>query len=210
MFCSRTCANRFNREYSSKALKRYNDSLSPDEKKAQQERMTEGKKRSELFAESRRVISRKSENREKARATLKLVLSNPVIAEKRSRNAVLGVSKSNQSRFARTRNWYGTPTVYNGVRFRSKLESGFAAWCDSVGWKWQYEPRVISYIDDLGKTRSYLPDFYIESEDLYVEVKGMDYDPEYYRVIERSSGISIWIVEDDTVHKLWSLSDVCA
>jgi hypothetical protein len=32
------------------------------------------------------------------------------------------------------------PTTYNGVNFRSRLESRWAAFFDLVGWRWSYEP----------------------------------------------------------------------
>jgi len=32
------------------------------------------------------------------------------------------------------------PTIYRGVRFRSRLEAKWAAFFDSVGWCWEYEP----------------------------------------------------------------------
>jgi hypothetical protein len=44
------------------------------------------------------------------------------------------------------------PILYNGVRFRSRLEARWAAMFDRLGWEWHYEP-----IDLLG----YIPDFLI-------------------------------------------------
>lgn len=32
------------------------------------------------------------------------------------------------------------PTVYNGTKFRSRLEARWACFFDLLGWKWQYEP----------------------------------------------------------------------
>jgi hypothetical protein len=42
------------------------------------------------------------------------------------------------------------PTVYSGVRFRSRLEGQYAAFFDIVGWRWEYEP-----ID----LKGWIPDF---------------------------------------------------
>lgn len=50
-----------------------------------------------------------------------------------------------------------TPTRYNGVLFRSYLESEWARHFDNIGVKWVYEPEV----KRLGFS-SYLPDFEIE------------------------------------------------
>jgi hypothetical protein len=32
------------------------------------------------------------------------------------------------------------PTIYSGVRFRSRLEAKWAAFFDRIGWPWEYEP----------------------------------------------------------------------
>ncbi|KAB1068891.1 PDDEXK family nuclease [Methylobacterium planeticum] len=32
------------------------------------------------------------------------------------------------------------PTLYNGTRFRSRLEARWAAFFDLAGWRWEYEP----------------------------------------------------------------------
>lgn len=54
------------------------------------------------------------------------------------------------------------PTTYNGVRFRSRLEAKWAAFMDTVGWRWDYEP-----IDLNG----YIPDFILTRRDIIAEVK---------------------------------------
>lgn len=56
------------------------------------------------------------------------------------------------------------PTTYKGIKMRSRLEAGFAAWMDETGYiDWKYEPRA--YASENGQ---YLPDF----ELLNVRVKG--------------------------------------
>lgn len=68
------------------------------------------------------------------------------------------------------------PTVYNGVKMRSRLEAGFAQWLDELGHGWKYEPECLAQ-PTLGQ---YLPDFVITNvldlwadkiRDVYVEVK---------------------------------------
>ena len=70
-------------------------------------------------------------------------------------------------------------TIYNGYRFRSRLEARWAVFFDALGVKYEYEPEGFRNAD--GKT--YLPDFRIKCYgtrggcgedffDLYVEVKG--------------------------------------
>lgn len=55
------------------------------------------------------------------------------------------------------------PTLYNGVKFRSRLEARWACLFDMLSWQWVYEPF------DAG---GYIPDFLIRfSNPLVVEVK---------------------------------------
>lgn len=58
-------------------------------------------------------------------------------------------------------------TVYNGYRFRSRLEARWAVFFDAAGIKYEYEPEGFELSDG---TR-YLPDFYLSEYDWYVEVK---------------------------------------
>ena len=57
-------------------------------------------------------------------------------------------------------------TVYNGYRFRSRLEARWAVFFDAAGIKYEYEIEGF----DLGKYR-YLPDFYLPWWNCYVEIK---------------------------------------
>lgn len=63
-------------------------------------------------------------------------------------------------------------TVYNGYRFRSRLEARVAVLFDALGIEYQYEPEGFEYKGDY-----YLPDFYVPKSnfypyrDYYVEVK---------------------------------------
>lgn len=57
------------------------------------------------------------------------------------------------------------PTIYNGTKYRSRLEARWAAFFDLIGWKYQYEP-----YDFPGWT----PDFAVygsENRILFIEVK---------------------------------------
>lgn len=53
------------------------------------------------------------------------------------------------------------PTLYKGVRFRSRLEARWAVFFDSLGLRWLYEPKT----DAVG----YMPDFDLDAG--YAEVK---------------------------------------
>lgn len=70
------------------------------------------------------------------------------------------------------------PTVYKGIKMRSRLEAGFAAWLDENGFEWEYEPQAFA-----SEKGQYLPDFKLSEIDVaasatdatsataYVEVK---------------------------------------
>lgn len=67
------------------------------------------------------------------------------------------------------------PTIYNGIQMRSRLEARVAAWFDSIGVSWAYEPVAFA-----SKGGQYLPDFEIFTPHapeqlrrrVFVEVKG--------------------------------------
>ena len=58
-------------------------------------------------------------------------------------------------------------TVYNGYRFRSRLEARWAVFFDAIGMKYEYEPEGY----DLGGGVRYLPDFYLPESNCFAEVK---------------------------------------
>ena len=58
-------------------------------------------------------------------------------------------------------------TMYNGYKFRSRLEARWAVFFDAAGIPYEYEQEGFELSDG---TR-YLPDFYLPSYDWYVEVK---------------------------------------
>jgi hypothetical protein len=58
------------------------------------------------------------------------------------------------------------PTIYNGIRMRSRLEAEFARWLEINGpGRWTYEPEAYSNING-----TYLPDFAIDGYQ-FAEVK---------------------------------------
>lgn len=59
------------------------------------------------------------------------------------------------------------PSVYNGCKFRSRLEARWAYYFDLIGLPWEYEPEGYEL-----KTGCYVPDFYCPTCcPFYVEVK---------------------------------------
>lgn len=64
-------------------------------------------------------------------------------------------------------------TVYNGYRFRSRLEARWAVFFDAIGIRYEYEPEGFE-IEFADCTIRYLPDFYLPDHNVYVEVKGSD------------------------------------
>lgn len=77
------------------------------------------------------------------------------------------------------------PTTYAGVEMRSRTEAQFAAFLDSIGWQWTYEPRAYA-----GPGRQqYLPDFLVGTR-LAIEIKGTVKDElEIVRILNRMETI---------------------
>ena len=57
-------------------------------------------------------------------------------------------------------------TVYNGYKFRSRLEARWAVFFDAAKIRYEYEPEGYEYNGE-----RYLPDFYLPDFDAHVEVK---------------------------------------
>lgn len=58
-------------------------------------------------------------------------------------------------------------TIYNGYRFRSRLEARWAVYFDALKVSYQYEPQGFKLDDGI----YYLPDFYLPDIEAYVEIK---------------------------------------
>ena len=58
-------------------------------------------------------------------------------------------------------------TIYNGYKFRSRLEARWAVFFDAMCIKYEYEPEGIEVDNE-----RYLPDFYFPDYEIYGEVKG--------------------------------------
>lgn len=58
---------------------------------------------------------------------------------------------------------HGTPTLYRGIMFRSRLEAAWCAFCDAANWSIEYEPLDLA---------GYIPDFIARFyKPLLIEVK---------------------------------------
>ena len=67
-------------------------------------------------------------------------------------------------------------TVYNGYRFRSRLEARWAVYFDTLGIEYEYEKEGF----DLGERGWYLPDFWLPQVSMWAEVKGKAFTSEEY------------------------------
>lgn len=77
-------------------------------------------------------------------------------------------------------------TVYNGVKYRSRIEARWAVFFDKAGIEAHYEPEGF----DLGDGVKYLPDFYLPTWDTYFEVKGPEPTEAEREKAERLSAMS--------------------
>jgi hypothetical protein len=102
------------------------------------------------------------------------------------------------------------PTVYRGIRMRSRLEADYASALDRDGETWEYEPTCFA-----GPDGQWLPDFRVSCMGFYVEVKPaylIEWDtPELSGVYDRIDKILqrmtvAWLSEPRALLKLvfWS------
>jgi len=64
-------------------------------------------------------------------------------------------------------------TVYNGYRFRSRLEARWAVFFDTLGVKYEYEKEGFSLtLPSCGEVFWYLPDFWLPNLETWIEIKG--------------------------------------
>lgn len=75
---------------------------------------------------------------------------------------------------------YSTPTTYNGIRFRSRLEADFARWFDENGMLWSYEAEGYRLANGL----SYLPDFFLPAQRAWFECKGVMLDEDEAKILQ--------------------------
>lgn len=88
-------------------------------------------------------------------------------------------------------------TIYNGYKFRSRLEARWAVFFDAAGIKYEYEPEGF----DLGDGCLYLPDFYLHDiggrageNGLWVEVKGIMSHSDWHKIEKFSDQNKILVV----------------
>jgi hypothetical protein len=84
-------------------------------------------------------------------------------------------------------------TVYNGYRFRSRLEARWAVFFDALGIKYEYEKEGF----DLDGVQ-YLPDFWLPEQDCWVEIKGQEPTEE-----EKGKAELLAYFGDKPVYILW-------
>lgn len=88
-------------------------------------------------------------------------------------------------------------TVYNGYRFRSRLEARWAVFFDALGIRYKYESEGYCMSDG----SYYLPDFFLPDIDYYVEVKGKN-----KHIIEDMTKLKKFVLESKTAAII--LSDI--
>ena len=69
-------------------------------------------------------------------------------------------------------------TVYNGYRFRSRLEARWAVFFDAAGIEYYYEPEGVKLSDGT----LYLPDFYLPKSKQWFEVKGVMKEEDKHKI----------------------------
>ena len=80
-------------------------------------------------------------------------------------------------------------TVYNGYRFRSRLEARWAVFFDAAGIEYYYEPEGVRLSDGT----LYLPDFYLPKSHQWFEVKGVMGEDDRHKIEQfiRDANVSV-------------------
>lgn len=83
------------------------------------------------------------------------------------------------------------PTIYSGVKFRSRLEARWAVAFDALGIAWEYEPEGF----DLPSGERYLPDFWLPTFDggIYAEVKPTGGDTKKAWEFAQAANVRVWL-----------------
>jgi len=73
-------------------------------------------------------------------------------------------------------------TIYNGNRFRSRLEARWAVFFDCMGWVYEYEENGYQL-----PSKWYLPDFYFRQWNCYAEVKPVQLSYDEIKLVKELS-----------------------
>jgi hypothetical protein len=70
-------------------------------------------------------------------------------------------------------------SYYKNIYMRSGWEVKYAKWLDSKNIKWEYEKDTFKL-----KDTTYIPDFYLNDKNMYVEIKGFMHANAYFKIKE--------------------------
>ena len=99
------------------------------------------------------------------------------------------------------------PTIYNGQKYRSKLEAEYAKGMDEAGVAFVYEPEGFVLSDGT----KYLPDFYLPDYDLFIEVKGIMSDLDQHKIdmFRKDSGKRLFVAKGQDLELDTRYMDIC-
>jgi hypothetical protein len=89
-------------------------------------------------------------------------------------------------------------TIYQGYKFRSRLEARYAVLFDALHFDWSYEPEGFELDSGL-----YLPDFRVDDIPFWLEVKGMTPSRHELLMAEELCELTredVWVCHGDLMH----------
>jgi len=92
----------------------------------------------------------------------------------------------------RCRSYKYTSPIAGKVRLDGKWELAVAKWLDKKKYTWERNKKRFKYVDLKGKTRYYVPDFYVEELGGYLEVKGLETKLDYCKWAHFPEPLKIW------------------
>lgn len=96
-------------------------------------------------------------------------------------------------------------TIYNGYKFRSRLEARWAIFFDELGIKYEYEPEGY----ELSSYEKYLPDFFLPDFNggMFCEVKPSGGDFSKAMRFSKDGGVSLWLCEGTPDFAIYKYTD---
>jgi hypothetical protein len=92
--------------------------------------------------------------------------------------------------------------IYNGYKMDSGAELVFAQQCDLHQIRWHKNTtQYFIFVDSLGKTSKYYPDFYLEQYDMWVEIKGRRYIRPDDELRRAAVGKSVFLIISNQFNK---------
>lgn len=137
---------------------------------------------------------------EEARRKARLVnLGNKYFLGHKHTNATKDILSEKRISNLNKRKFFSKPEIYKGIHLDSSYESKVARELDANNILWE-RPSSITYFDDNGQRRRYLPDFYLPTYKVYLDPKNdwlIKKDFRKIQLVSEQNDITVLILDKD-------------